>query len=67
MNGLIVRIALRYLAGALLAKGLISADDAYFINTDPTVAELATAAIGAVTMVATEYAYRLARKLGWER
>lgn len=67
MTGLVVRILLRYAAGALVAKGLISADDAYFINTDPDIVEAATAAAGVLIGLGTEYAYRLARRFGWER
>ena len=67
MSGLIARIALRYLSGALVAKGILSVEDAYFINTDPEMIDLVTTAIGMGLGVGTEWFYRMARKLGWER
>ncbi|WEX07361.1 hypothetical protein [Chelativorans sp. AA-79] len=67
MSGLIARIIIRYIAGALVAKGLLSAEDAYFINADPELVDLVTTTIGAGLMIATEWFYWLARKLGWER
>lgn len=67
MTGLIARIALRYIAGALVAKGLLSADDALAVNTDPDLVELVTAGLGIAIAAGTEWFYALARKLGWER
>ncbi len=67
MTGLIARIALRYIAGALVAKGLLTADDALAINTDPDLVELLTTGLGIAIGVGTEWFYALARKLGWER
>ncbi len=67
MTGLIARIALRYIAGALVAKGLLTADDAIAIKTDPDLVELVTAGLGIAIGVGTEWFYALARKLGWER
>lgn len=67
MYGLLARISLRYLAGALVAYGLISPGDASFINTDPDLVEAISAGLGVAIAVGTEWAYRLARRLGWER
>lgn len=65
MRGPIARILLRYLAGALVAKGILSSDDAAFINTNPDIEQLAIAAVGAALALGTELFYRVARKAGW--
>ena len=46
MLPVVSRIILRYVAGALVAKGLLTADDAIAINTDPDLVELVTAGLG---------------------
>lgn len=66
MAGPIARILLRYIAGALVAKGLLDPDSAAFFNTDPDLIELATAAVGVLMGLGAEFFYRLARKMGWE-
>lgn len=55
------RILTRYLAGALLAYGLIPADVAAILRDDPEVA----AGIGLVLTAAVEGAYALAKRWGW--
>lgn len=65
MSGPIARILLRYIAGALVAKGILDPDSAALLNTDPDLIELVTAAVGVLMGLATEYAYRLAKRLGW--
>lgn len=65
MTAVLARIILRYLAGALVAKGLMSIDDVSTVLTDPDVAALTEMAIGAGLAVATETAYALAKRLGW--
>jgi hypothetical protein len=69
--GPIIRIALRYVAGFLVAKGVDQAT-ANMVATDPDflalVTSVATEAFtlaGAAIVVATEWAYARARKWGW--
>jgi hypothetical protein len=50
----------------LVAKGILDPDSASLINTDPDLIELATAAVGVLMGIGTEFFYRLARKMGWE-
>lgn len=66
MSGLIARIALRYVAGALVFHGLFSADDALWLNTDPGILDAVSAGLGVAIGAGTEFAYKLARKWGWE-
>lgn len=65
MSGPLARILLRYLAGALVARGLIDPDAAYYINTDPSVIELATIIVGTALGFLSERFYTLAKKYGW--
>jgi hypothetical protein len=61
MNPAFLRIALRYLAGYLVLKGIVPEDVADMIAHDPEL----TAAIGVAIGAAVEGAYGLAKKLGW--
>ena len=61
MNAAIARIILRYLAGILIARGLISEDFAQ----DPDVFMALEALVGFAIMAGTEVWYMLAKKLGW--
>lgn len=65
MTGLIVRIALRYLAGALVAVGLSDAD-AQFLAGDPAVVSGITLAAGAVVAAVSEGWFTLAKRFGWQ-
>lgn len=58
-----IRIALRYIAGYLVLKGLIPADLAEMIANDPEIA----AAAGLLIAGVVETAYALARRLGWAK
>jgi flagellar biosynthesis protein FliR len=64
----IVRIALRYLSGFLLAKGIIDVSAADLLANDVDVQQVAMAAseavIGIATGVVTELWYRKAKKSG---
>lgn len=64
----IVRIALRYLSGFLLAKGIIDVSAADLLANDADVQQVAMAAseavVGMATGVATELWYRWAKKSG---
>jgi hypothetical protein len=67
MTGVITRILLRYLSGALIFKGLMSPEDGLLFSADPDVAAMVDTAIGAGIAAATEFAYYLARRLGWSK
>ena len=61
MVAVLSRIALRYLAAALVTAGYLDADLGNQIGADPDLLILAGAAIG----LAVEMAYAAARRLGW--
>lgn len=61
--GAFVRIAVRYGAGYLVLKGLLSPEDGATFTTDPDVQML----VGAVAAALTEGWYMLARKYGWQK
>jgi len=61
MTGPLIRIALRYLAGYLVLKGLIPQEVADMIANDPELAMV----IGVALAAAVEGAYTLARRFGW--
>lgn len=65
MTAVIARIALRYISGALVIKGLLPADSG--IATDPDVINLIEVALGLAIGVATEGWYMLARRMGWAK
>lgn len=67
MTSVIVRIGLRYIAAAFVAKGVFPASDAGAFVADPEVINIAEIAIGVVIGAATEGWYWLARRLGWAR
>lgn len=61
MNPSYIRIALRYIAGYLVLKGILPDDVADMIAHDPELA----AAIGALIAAAVEGAYAFAKRMGW--
>lgn len=63
MTSVIVRIALRYGAGYLVLKGLLSAEDGTNFATDPDIQMLVGAGLGVVA----EGWYWAARKFGWSK
>jgi len=65
MNGAVARIVLRYLAGILVTRGLLSASDSDFLTTDPDVAMFVEAGAGLALGAAVEGWYWLAKRLGW--
>lgn len=67
MTGVIIRILLRYASGALVAKGLLSAEDGASFATDPDIAQVLEVAAGMAIGAATEGWYYLARKFGWSK
>ncbi|QAZ46751.1 hypothetical protein [Mesorhizobium sp. Pch-S] len=63
MAAVLIRIGLRYGAGYLIARGLLSDDAGNTLATDPDV----QLAIGAALGAAAEGWYFIARKLGWAK
>lgn len=61
----ILRIVLRYLAGFLVAKGLLSAEFGMDLANDADVLALMEIAAGAIIAGATEAFYFVAKKMGW--
>lgn len=67
MTAPIVRILLRYLAGLLVMKGLISTDMGTSLAADPDAFAILELVIGTAAGVAAEWWYWLAQKFGWTR
>lgn len=65
MVPVITRIALRYLAAALVAKGMFTAADAGQFAADPDVVNLVEVSIGLAIAGATEGWYAIAKRFGW--
>lgn len=63
--GAIVRILLRYVAGALVAKGVFSPELGDFITADPEIEMAVQIGLGILIGAITEYAYALAKRWGW--
>lgn len=61
MSAVVSRIALRYLAAALVTAGYLDADLGNQISADPDLLMLLGLAIGA----GVEMAYAAAKRLGW--
>jgi len=61
MTAVLARIALRYLAAALVTAGYLDSDLGQQIGADPDILILVGGAIG----LAVEMAYAAARRLGW--
>jgi hypothetical protein len=65
MTGVAVRIFLRYLAGVLVARGLLNPDDGLVFASDPDLAALIEAGAGFVIGASVESWYALAKRFGW--
>lgn len=63
--GAIIRIALRYGAGFLVARGLLGESDGNMLASDPEVAALIETGVGLALGVASEGWYWLAKRFGW--
>jgi hypothetical protein len=59
-----IRIALRYLAAALVARGLIDPGTGDLLSTDPDIAQAAFIVAGAASAIAAEGWYWLAKRFG---
>ena len=60
-----IRIALRWLAGALIAAGYLTTDDRTLFG-DPDLVAVVTSIVGVVCGIIAELWYWAARKLGWQ-
>jgi tetrahydromethanopterin S-methyltransferase subunit E len=65
MTGVIVRIALRYLSGVLVAYGLMGNAEVGVILNDPELEREIAVAVGALFAAIVEGAYAVAKRLGW--
>jgi hypothetical protein len=63
MSAVVARIALRYLAGALITAGYLDAGTGNTLASDPDVLMLVGLGLG----LFTEGAYALARRHGWAK
>ncbi len=66
MTGVFARILLRYLAAALVARGLVSADLGSQIAGDADVLSVTMTLVGAAVAIAVEGWYWLAKRFGWQ-
>ena len=64
MKAALVRIALRYLAAALVARGLIGSDDASMLTGDPDVQMMIETGIGLAIAGGTELWHWIEAKFG---
>ena len=67
MIAVIIRIALRYGAAVLVARGLLGAGDAAALSADPDIQMALETGIGLALSAATEAWYVLAHKFHWPR
>ena len=67
MIAVIIRIALRYGAAVLAARGLLGAGDAAALSADPDIQMALEAGFGLAISLGTEAWYVLARKFHWQR
>lgn len=66
MNAVIARIALRYIAAILIARGIISADIGGTLGSDPDIQAGAEVLAGIVIAGAVEGWYWAAKRWGWK-
>lgn len=67
MTSVVARIALRYVAAALVAKGVFTSADGTMLATDADLLNLFEIGLGVAVGGATELWYWAARKFGWNR
>lgn len=65
MTGVLIRIALRYSAGFLVARGLLSPEDGSVFAVDPDLAKMLEIGIGLAIGALTEAYYAFAKRWGW--
>ena len=66
MIAILIRIALRYAAGVLVARGLLGADDASAFSADPEIQMALETGLGLAIAATAEWWHLLARRFGWE-
>lgn len=66
MIAILIRIALRYGAGVLVARGLLGADDASAFSADPEIQMALETGLGLAIAATAEWWHLLARRFGWE-
>ncbi len=67
MAAVIVRIALRYSAGILVARGLLSADDGSAFSADSDLQMVIETGAGVALGAISECWYWLAHRFGWAK
>ncbi len=67
MTAPVVRIFLRYLAGLLVMKGLISTSMGTELASDPDLMAVLELLVGTAAGVVAEWWYVLARRFGWAK
>lgn len=67
MIAVLVRIALRYGAGILVAKGILAPEVGTDLASDPDVLQVAQIGAGLLAGVVSECWYFFARRLGWAK
>lgn len=67
MIAVTIRIALRYGAGVLVARGLLGASDAAALSADIDIQMALETGLGLALSVAAEAWYALARKFRWSK
>ncbi|RWE50739.1 MAG: hypothetical protein EOS79_04630 [Mesorhizobium sp.] len=67
MIAVIIRIALRYGAGVLVARGLLGAGDAAAFSADPDIQMALETAVGLALSLAAEGWYALAHRFHWSK
>jgi hypothetical protein len=65
MTAVLVRIALRYGAGILVAKGILAPEAGADLATDPDVLQVAQIGAGLVAGALAEMWFFFAKRLGW--
>ena len=65
MTGPIIRILLRIVAGILIGRGWLTAEDGAALSSDPDLIMLIEGAIGAAIWAGTEVYYYLAKRFRW--
>lgn len=63
--GVYIRILLRYAVGALVIKGILSADLGEALEGDPNIIAFIEVGVGAVIATVVERYYVLAKRYGW--
>lgn len=65
MTAVLVRIALRYGAGILVAKGILAPEAGADLATDPDVLQVAQIGAGLMAGALAEMWFFFAKRLGW--